>query len=105
MKTIVPRLSKYERVVCAYAQPAHGLQGDHDWINTPLWVIVRGDDGRLREEVIQPDQQSKELEALYEIAAAVHVAMLSALAIHYGKQLGESDELHGPQNQATPSAD
>lgn len=89
MKTIKPKLSKFERVVCAYAQPWTDPTARGRWLNTPIWVIVRGDDGVLREEVLQPDEQSKELQMLYEIAAATHIAMLSALAIHYGKQLSE----------------
>ena len=89
MKVIKPNLTKFERVVCAYAQPATDPTARGRYINTPIWAIVRGDDGVLREEVLQPDEQSKELQMLYEISAATHIAMLSALAIHYGKQLSE----------------
>ena len=89
MKVIKPNLTKFERVVCAYAQPATDPTARGRYINTPLWVIVRGDDGVLREECLQPDEQSKELQMLYEISAATHIAMLSALAIHYGKQLSD----------------
>lgn len=88
MNLLQPQLTKFERIVCAYAQPAAGLPGNNGprWINTPLWLIVRGEDGVLREQAMQPDQQSKEIEALYEICASVHVALLSALAIHYSKE-------------------
>lgn len=82
MQTIKPKLSKFERIVCAYAQPASGP----GWANNPLWLIVRGEDGKLREEVLQPDQQSKEVAQLYAISAALHFAMLSALAIQYSKE-------------------
>lgn len=83
MRTITPRLSKAERIVCAYAQPARG-QGL--WINAPLWLIVRGDDGVLREEVLQPEEQSKELQMLYATAAAVHCALLDALQIQFSRE-------------------
>lgn len=81
MQTIHPKLGKHERIVCAYAQPASGP----GWANAPLWLIVRGEDGRLREECLQPEQQGKEVEQLYAVSAALHYALLSALAIQYSK--------------------
>lgn len=83
VRMIKPRLSKLERIVCAYAQPA---RSEGLWINAPLWIVVRGEDGVLREECVQPDEQSKELQMLYSTAAAVHCALLDALAIHYSKE-------------------
>jgi hypothetical protein len=68
-------ISKTDTIVCAYAERAAGP----GWANSPLWVIVRNEDGKLRQEVLQPDEQSREVVALYSISEAVHHAMLYAL--------------------------
>lgn len=91
MRTINPRLSKAERIVCAYAKP---WRGQDLWLNAPLWLIVRGDDGVLREECMQPEEQSKDIQMLYATAAAVHAALLDALHIQFSKaeDIGEEGE-------------
>ena len=62
------KIDKDEYVVTAYAAPASGP----GWANAPVWVIVRGRDGALREECIQPDDQSRAMRTLYRIAAEVN---------------------------------
>ncbi len=61
-----------EHVVAAYAEPAVGP----GWANTPVWVIVRNNrDGTMRHECIQPDDQSRDMRALYRVASEIHAVM------------------------------
>lgn len=69
------RLSKHDRIVTAYAQHAAGP----GWANSPLWVIVRDGDGKLREECIQPEERTPALHWLYDVAAASHRSLMDAM--------------------------
>lgn len=66
---------KTEKVVTAFAEYAAGP----GWANRPIWVIVRGADQRLREECIQPEDQTAEMHALFRVSNAAHEAMTSAV--------------------------
>ena len=66
---------KTEKIVTAFAEYAAGP----GWANRPLWVIVRGADQRLREECIQPEDQTAEMHALFRVSNAAHEAMRSAV--------------------------
>lgn len=66
---------KTEKVVTAFAEYAAGP----GWANRPIWVIVRGADQRLREECIQPEDQTAEMHALFRVSNAAHEAMRSAV--------------------------
>ena len=68
-------VGKNESIVTAYAEPAAGP----GWANRPLWVIVRDGNQKLREECIQPEDQTQEMCALYSISAATHAAMVTAV--------------------------
>lgn len=69
------RLPEFDRIVCAYARKASGP----GWSNRPVWVVVEDRrTGKMREECIQPDQQSEELLRLYDIAHEVDCAMYAA---------------------------
>lgn len=68
-------LAPDERIVTAYAQRASGP----GWSNAPVWVIVRDGNGRLRELCIQPDEQTREMLMLYDVAAAAHDALVRAV--------------------------
>jgi hypothetical protein len=57
--------------VTAYAQPASGP----GWGNSPLWVVIRTRDGRLREECLQPEDQPAPIRQIYSIAAEVQRMM------------------------------
>ena len=61
-------------VLTAYAEPASGP----GWSNRPLWVIVRGHDGMLRQECLQPEQMGVDLLSLYDVLAAVQKAVMSS---------------------------
>lgn len=70
------KLDKHDHIVCAYAEHASGP----GWSNAPIWVIVRdARDGSLRQECIQPDDQTLEMYALYAVSAAAHVSMTRAV--------------------------
>lgn len=63
-----------ERILTAYAEPSSGP----GWSNRPVWIIVAGRDNKLRQECLQPDEQTVEMLSLYGIAAEVQRAMSSA---------------------------
>ena len=75
-----PRLKVGEYIVTAYAERAAGP----GWGNAPIWVIVRGVDGRLREECLQPKEQSDPMRWLYASNEAAHVSMKAAVQLHLG---------------------
>ena len=68
-------IAKDERIVTAYAERANGP----GWANSPIWVIVRDRFGNLREECLQPDEQTAEMAVLYRVSEAAHSAMVSAV--------------------------
>jgi len=74
--------TKDDRIVTAYAESAAGP----GWANQPIWVIVRGRDGALREECIQPDEQTDWMYALYAVSAAAHGSMVKAVRAHLGQR-------------------
>ena len=61
-------LADDETIITAYATHESGP----GWSNEPVWFIVRDGRGNLREECLQPDEQSYEMRLLFRIAAAVH---------------------------------
>lgn len=68
-------MGKGDTIVTAYPQSVAGP----DWANIPLWVIVRDGDGILREECLQPDEQTVDIRMLFTVCEATHGAMLSAV--------------------------
>lgn len=69
------KLGKHDHIVCAYAERAAGP----GWGNSPIWVIVKDGDGKLREECIQPSDQTDRMVTLYAVSAAVHGEMTGAV--------------------------
>lgn len=70
-------IRKDDQIVTAYAQRASGP----GWTNCPLWVIVKGADGILREECLQPEDQTAGMATLYNISEAVHLALRQAVKL------------------------
>lgn len=64
-----------DSVVCAWAETASGP----GWSNAPLWAIIRHTDGSLEMVVIQPDEQTTEMHAIYAISNVVSGMMLKAV--------------------------
>ena len=66
------KLEPGDTILTAYAEPASGS----GWSNSPVWVIVQGREGKLRQECLQPVDQPEAMRALYAVATAVHFGML-----------------------------
>lgn len=69
------KLEKDESVVCAWAEPAHGP----GWSNAPVWIIIRDRNGTLRQDCLQPDEQSRDMLVLYRMSALVSGQMKGAV--------------------------
>ena len=69
------------QIVTAYAEGAAGP----GWANSPIWVIVRGLDGSLRQECIQPSEQTRDMVTLYGVSQAAHAGMCAAVRNAQGK--------------------
>jgi hypothetical protein len=65
-------LDERDRIVAVVAEPASGP----GWANTPLWIIMQDESGKLRRECLQPDEQSDGIRVLYATAAAVHGSLV-----------------------------
>ena len=68
-------ITKDDTIVTVYAETAIGP----GWMNRPIWVIVRGKDGVLREECIQPEERNDELHTLALVSEAINDAMVAAV--------------------------
>lgn len=68
-------MTKDDYIITAYAERASGP----GWANSPVWIIVRDGNGIIRQECLQPDEQSAEVLALYEVSAAAHRSMIAAV--------------------------
>jgi hypothetical protein len=69
-------LKETEHIVCCYGEYCAGP----GWSNAPLWYIIRDAvDGSLRQECIQPEERSPEMNLLFPVLTAAHGAMMKAL--------------------------
>jgi hypothetical protein len=68
-------IKESETIVTAFAENAAGP----GWKNRPIWVIVRGADFKLREECIQPKNQTADMIALFNVSNAAHESMTSVV--------------------------
>lgn len=62
------RLEPTDRIEAVFAEPANGP----GWSNTPLWVFIQDQNGKIRRECLQPDEQGDHIRLLYTTAAALH---------------------------------
>ena len=69
------KLAEGDSIVTAYAEAASGP----GWTNSPVWVIVRDINGKLRQECLQPDEQSDEIRLLYPLSSNLHGMMIKAV--------------------------
>ena len=60
-----------ETVLVAWAQ-SHAGPG---WANYLVHFIVRGNDGKLREDALQPDEQTPEMATLFSVSKAAANSM------------------------------
>lgn len=52
------------------------------WTNTPIWVIIKDINGDIREECLQPDEQTRDMRLLFDVLLTAHNAMINALAVN-----------------------
>ena len=72
-------LTNDDTVIAAWAEYTLGP----DWSDGPLWVLVqRRSDSTFRLERLLPNEQSREMRALFEVSAVVS-AQLRALVTHH----------------------
>lgn len=69
------KIEKDERVITAFAEPAAGP----GWSNQPIWVIILDGNGQLRQECIQPEQQTYAMALLYRASYELHSSMIIAV--------------------------
>ena len=70
-------ISKNDTIVTAYCCSASGP----GWGNSPIWVIVRDREGKMREECIQPKEQTRDMWVLYGVSQATHLAMKGSVEV------------------------
>ena len=58
-------------ILTAFAEPACGP----GWSNTPVWVVLRDENGKFSVECIQPEDQTATMITLYSISSVVHRQM------------------------------
>lgn len=75
-------ISSEDRIVAVIASRASGP----GWSNTPLWVVVKDQNGKLREVCFQPDEQSPDVRLLYSIAEQTHRTMVAAVELMVADQ-------------------
>lgn len=74
-KPKIIKLSHGERIVAVVPEYCNGP----GWRNTPAWVYIATNDGRMREECIQPDERTPELHALFHAGEAMCNALVAAV--------------------------
>ena len=69
------KLSKGDTIVTAWATTEVGP----GWANAPIWALVREARGVLREECIQPDDQTPEMRTLHPFSQLAHSQLTHAV--------------------------
>lgn len=64
-----------DEIVTAFAEYSSG----HVLNKRQLWVIVRGEDNKLRQECIKLEDQSDEMRTLFRLSNVAHAAMSEAV--------------------------
>jgi len=77
MKPKTIKLSEGERVVAVVPERCAGP----GWSNAPTWVYIATNDGRMREECIQPNERTPELHALFHAGEAMSLALKGAVPL------------------------
>lgn len=64
-----------ERIVAVVPERVSGP----GWGNSPVWVYIATNDGRLREECIQPGERTPQLHTLFSTGEAMCMALMAAV--------------------------
>ena len=75
MKPKVIKLNYGERIIAVVPERCAGP----GWSNAPTWVYIATNDGRLREECIQPEERTPELHTLFLVGKAICNALVAAV--------------------------
>lgn len=77
MEIKVINLNYGERVIAVVPERCNGP----GWSNSPVWVFIATNDGGLREECIQPEERTPELNALFHAGEAMCAALKDTIRI------------------------
>ena len=70
------KIKESEYIVTAYAEPCCGP----GWANRPVTVIIKDKvTGAMREDSLQPEEQSMEIMNIYDFSAISHSKMVRAV--------------------------
>lgn len=69
------KLASGERVVAVVPQYCAGP----GWSNTPIWVYIVNSEKKVREECIQPEEQTIEQRLLFKLCEEAHGLMLATI--------------------------
>jgi hypothetical protein len=69
------KIAADESIVTAFCEYASGP----GWSNALCTVIVRGADGSLRREYLQPNEQPPDVHTLFSVSAAAHAGLVNAI--------------------------
>lgn len=76
-KPHVIKLQHGERIIAVVPEYCSGP----GWRNSPIWVYIGTNDGRLKTECIQPEDQTVEQMHLFRVCESAHLAMLSSVPV------------------------
>lgn len=82
MKARTIKLAYGERVVAVVPERCNGP----GWNNAPTWVYIATNDGRLREECIQPNERTAELHTLFAAGEVMCNALAAAIPVQKAKR-------------------
>lgn len=69
------KLAHGERIVAVVPERRCGP----GWSNAPVWVYISTNDGKLRQECIQPHERTPEMHALFGVGYEVCASLLAAV--------------------------
>lgn len=81
MKPKTIKLNYGERVIAVVPERCAGS----GWVNAPAWVYIATNDGRLREECIQPEERTPMLHTLFAAGDKMCAALSAAVPVTKGK--------------------
>ncbi len=77
MKPKTITLNYGERIVGVVPEHVNGP----GWANQPVWVYIGTNDGRLREECIQPNERTAAMQSLFMAGEAMCTSLLLAVPV------------------------
>ena len=71
MKGIDRMIESTDVILTAYAESCAGP----GWTNTPLWIIVQDQSGKIRRECLQPEEQTLIMKILFSMSNHISSVM------------------------------